>query len=164
MPTVRPGTPDDLPPAASLCRTSLADAYAALLAPEALAPWLAPGGLIDRFLAERVDDLLVAEHDHDLVGVCVSAGNRVDLLVVHEECRGAGIGRQLIDAAEARMRDAAQPTARLACHAGNALAIAFARRLGYAPVRRFHDAEGGVAKVELAKALVPAAATGATSR
>jgi GNAT superfamily N-acetyltransferase len=160
MPTVRPGHYDDLLAAAELCRASLGDAYQAILAPEVLAPWVAAGGFTDRFLADHVEHLLVAEHDHDLVGVCVSAEDRVDLLVVREECRGAGVGRQLIEAAERRMHAEGHAAATLACHAGNGLAVAFARRMGYAPVRRFRDPDGGGEKVELRKGLAAARRAG----
>jgi ribosomal protein S18 acetylase RimI-like enzyme len=100
-------------------------------------PWNNPYRDIDRKLARDPEHLLVLEDDGELVGSVMAGydGHRgwVNYLAVSPERRGAGLGRQLMAAAESRLRACGCPKISLQVRASNETAVGFYRRLGYVP-------------------------------
>jgi ribosomal protein S18 acetylase RimI-like enzyme len=102
----------------------------------------------ERYLALLKDPaihLFVAEHDENLVGVAVvkfgvqcptGEGSAVELLAlyVQEHFVGQGIGKALLQAAEAKAREQSGSALWLTVNAKNAEAIAFYEHQGYSKV------------------------------
>ena len=107
---------------------------------------------VERFLASLGDpatSLLVADHDGCLVGLAVvrfgapcpsGARSAVELqtLYVQEHFIGQGIGRSLLQAAEAEARDRSASSLWLTVNARNSRAIALYADQGYAKIGTTH--------------------------
>ncbi len=107
---------------------------------------------VERFLASLGDpatSLLVADHDGCLVGLAVvrfdapcasGARSAVELqtLYVQEHFIGQGIGRSLLQAAEAEARERSASSLWLTVNARNSRAIAFYADQGYARIGTTH--------------------------
>jgi ribosomal protein S18 acetylase RimI-like enzyme len=97
--TVRPATESDIPRVLALWRDVRGAAASSRDTPDAV-----------RQLTEHTPDaLLVAELDGDIVGVVIAAwdgwrGN-IYRLAVRRDCRRKGIGLQLVNAGQERLRD-----------------------------------------------------------
>ncbi|MGE4048651.1 MAG: N-acetyltransferase family protein [Acetobacteraceae bacterium] len=91
--------------------------------------------------------LLVAEQDGSIIALChVYARPALDkppeavvqALIVDEACRGNGVGRKMMDAAETWARDHDFTSLALASHVARAEAHAFYKGLGYCQVATSH--------------------------
>jgi 2-hydroxychromene-2-carboxylate isomerase/predicted N-acetyltransferase YhbS len=100
-----------------------------------LRPWNDARKDIARKLRVQRELFLVAERERAVVGTVMAGyeGHRgwVNYLAVAPELRGSGIGRALMDEAEARLRAFGCPKLNLQVRSGNAGATAFYARLGY---------------------------------
>ncbi len=98
-------------------------------------PWNNPDRDIDRKLARDGDNLLVLEEDGSLVGTVMVGydGHRgwVNYLGVHPAHRRRGLGRLLMDEAEARLRALGCAKVNLQIRTSNTAASEFYRRIGY---------------------------------
>ena len=98
-------------------------------------PWNDPHKDIARKLAEQPDGFLVGEIDGRIVaGVMVGYdGHRgwINYLGVDPDVRQQGLGRQLMDEAERRLRARGCPKINLQVRAANTQAVEFYRRIGF---------------------------------
>jgi ribosomal protein S18 acetylase RimI-like enzyme len=99
-------------------------------------PWNDPAADFDRALSGPASTVLGAFHGAALVGTVMVGhdGHRgwVYYLAVHPGLRGGGLGRLLMGAAEAWLRERDVPKLNLMVRHDNAAALAFYARLGYA--------------------------------
>ena len=98
-------------------------------------PWNPPTPDIARGLAGPASTILVARRDGALAGSVMAGhdGHRgwVYYLAVAPDARRAGLGRALMDAAEAWLRERGAPKLQLMVRTGNEQALAFYRALGF---------------------------------
>ena len=98
-------------------------------------PWNDPRRDILRKLKLQRDLFLVGRLDGRLVATAMAGyeGHRgwINYLAVSPECRGRGLGREMMDEAEARLRALGCPKINLQVRADNAEAIGFYERIGY---------------------------------
>ncbi|WP_298672200.1 GNAT family acetyltransferase [uncultured Sphingomonas sp.] len=98
-------------------------------------PWNPPADDIARALAGPASAILVARRAGAIVGSVMTGydGHRgwVYYLAVAPDARRAGLGRALMDAAEAWLRARGAPKLQLMVRAGNEGAQAFYRALGF---------------------------------
>ena len=98
-------------------------------------PWNDPYRDILRKLKLQRDLFLVGRLDGRLVATAMAGyeGHRgwINYLAVSPECRGRGLGREMMDEAEARLRALGCPKINLQVRADNAEAIGFYERIGY---------------------------------
>jgi len=99
-------------------------------------PWNDPHKDIARKLAVRPDLFLVAELDGTVIGTVMVGydGHRgwINYLGVDPDCRRRGVGRALMAEAERLLRLEGCSKINLQVRTGNAEAIEFYRRIGYA--------------------------------
>lgn len=99
-------------------------------------PWNDPGKDIARKLRVNPDWFLVAEQAGRIVGTAMVGyeGHRgwVNYLAVEPTRQRAGVGRALMAEAERILREAGCPKINLQVRRGNAVAVAFYERLGFA--------------------------------
>lgn len=102
-------------------------------------PWNVPADDIAAKIAFQPELLLVADGDPALGGLAGSVmagyeGHRgwINYLAVHPELRRGGLGRTLMEAAEAKLRALGCPKINLQVRATNGAVIGFYQRLGYA--------------------------------
>ncbi|HVY39963.1 MAG TPA: GNAT family acetyltransferase [Polyangia bacterium] len=97
--------------------------------------WNAPAALIARKLTVQPELLLVALLDGRLVGAVMAGFDGVRGWIYHlavaPDARRRGVGRQLIRAAEARLRDLGCPKVNLQVRASNRGVVEFYNALGY---------------------------------
>ena len=92
-------------------------------------------------LGKPGSDILVAETDHVVGSLMVGHdGHRGWLyyVAVAPDFRGQGIGRSLVEAAEAWLKDRGVPKAHLMVREANASVAEFYRKLGYEPMPRIN--------------------------
>jgi ribosomal protein S18 acetylase RimI-like enzyme len=98
-------------------------------------PWNDPGRDIEVKLAFQPELLLVAEREGAVVGSVMAGyeGHRgwINYLAVEPELRRRGVGRRLMEAAEALLRPLGCQKINLMVRTGNRSAVEFYRRLGY---------------------------------
>lgn len=115
-----------------------------------LRPWNDPHRDIRRKLTVQAELFLVAQQGADIVGtvMCGYDGHRgwVNYLAVGPQQRNKGLGRRLMQAAEAALQALGCPKLNIQVRENNAAVLAFHRKLGYSvdPV------------VSLGKRLIPA--------
>lgn len=115
-----------------------------------LRPWNDPHRDIRRKLTVQAELFLVAQQGADIVGtvMCGYDGHRgwVNYLAVGPQQRNKGLGRRLMQAAEAALQALGCPKLNIQVRENNAGVLAFYRKLGYSvdPV------------VSLGKPLIPA--------
>ena len=99
-------------------------------------PWNDPVKDIRRKLRVQRDLFLVGSMDGRLVATMMVGyeGHRgwVNFLAVATDCRKQGLGRLLMDEAEARLREMGCPKVSLQIRRSNANVVAFYRSIGYA--------------------------------
>ncbi|MFP3913335.1 MAG: GNAT family acetyltransferase [Actinomycetota bacterium] len=102
-----------------------------------LRPWNDPHRDIERKLLQNDDLFLVSESEGDVIGTVMAGydGHRgwIYYLAVHPRHRHAGVGRELMEEAEARLRSRGCPKVNLQVRTDNAGALRFYEQLGYAP-------------------------------
>lgn len=141
---LRLATADDVP-----AITAVVDAA---YTPYIAAIGVRPGPLdFDHAAAVAAGLVIVAAAGDDLAGLVVLRGDWLENVAVAPGWQGRGIGRQLLEAAEARARAAGVRELRLHTHALMADNQARYRHLGWAETERRDD--GGVDRVLFAKAL-----------
>lgn len=100
-------------------------------------PWNDPAKDIRRKLAEQPELFGVLPGDDGSVAGTVMAGYEghrgwINYLAVDPSVQGGGLGRQLMDWAEARLRERGCPKINLQVRRGNEAVLAFYAALGYA--------------------------------
>ncbi len=98
-------------------------------------PWNVPEDDIARKLAFQPDLFFVAERGGEVVGSVMAGyeGHRgqINYLAVRPDLQGSGLGRELMEFAENRLRELAAPKINLQVRARNRGVIAFYESLGY---------------------------------
>ena len=98
-------------------------------------PWNDPLKDIERKLRVQRDLFLVGSLDGRLVATVMAGyeGHRgwINYLAVAEECRRQGLGRRMMDGAEARLRAMGCPKINLQIRKTNPAAVGFYRSLGF---------------------------------
>lgn len=98
-------------------------------------PWNDPDKDIDRKRSFQPDLLLVAEEDGAIVATVMAGyeGHRgwINYLAVHPEHRRNGLGRRMMDEAEARLRALGCPKINLQVRKTNTHALGFYEAIGY---------------------------------
>ncbi len=98
-------------------------------------PWNVPEDDIAHKLAFQPDLFFVAERGGEVVGSVMAGyeGHRgqINYLAVRPDLQGSGLGRELMEFAESRLRELAVPKINLQVRAGNRGVIAFYESLGY---------------------------------
>jgi ribosomal protein S18 acetylase RimI-like enzyme len=98
-------------------------------------PWNDPDRDINRKLARDPENLLVVEHDGEVVGSVMVGyeGHRgwVNYLAVHPDHQGRGFGRRLMERAEEILGQLGCAKVNLQVRSSNEAAIGFYRRIGY---------------------------------
>jgi ribosomal protein S18 acetylase RimI-like enzyme len=98
-------------------------------------PWNNPRRDIRRKLSVQRDLFLVGCRDGRVIATAMAGyeGHRgwVNYLAVSPGCRGQGLGRKMMDAAEARLRALGCPKVNLQVRSGNSDAIEFYERIGF---------------------------------
>ncbi|MEK8031375.1 GNAT family acetyltransferase [Ideonella sp. DXS29W] len=102
-------------------------------------PWNNPGKDIRRKLAEQPELFGVMADDSEVIGTVMAGyeGHRgwINYLAVDPDRRQQGLGRQLMEWAEARLRERGCPKINLQVRQGNEAVLAFYSALGYADDR-----------------------------
>jgi len=98
-------------------------------------PWNDPDRDIDRKLARDPENLLIVEHDGEVVGSVMVGyeGHRgwVNYLAVDPDHQGRGLGRRLMERAEEILGQLGCAKVNLQVRSSNEAAIGFYRRIGY---------------------------------
>ena len=98
-------------------------------------PWNDPQRDIRRKLELQRELFLVGHLDGRIVATAMAGyeGHRgwINYLAVSPECRGRGLGREMMDAAEARLRALGCPKINLQVRSGNVEAMGFYEKIGY---------------------------------
>ena len=98
-------------------------------------PWNVPEDDIANKLAFQPDLFFVAERAGEVVGSVMAGyeGHRgqINYLAVRPDLQGSGLGRELMELAENRLRELAAPKINLQVRARNRGVIAFYESLGY---------------------------------
>jgi ribosomal protein S18 acetylase RimI-like enzyme len=98
-------------------------------------PWNDPDRDIDRKLARDPENLLIVEHDGEVVGSVMVGyeGHRgwVNYLAVHPDHQSRGLGRRLMVRAEEILGQLGCAKVNLQVRSSNEAAIGFYRRIGY---------------------------------
>ena len=127
---LRPADTQDVVRLVEIARRSWLSAFAGH-APEAM---VAHWRLADReptWYARFWPDMIVAEAGGNVVGLTQPADDEVNGLWVDPEWQGRGLGRQLLRAAEHRIREMGHDRAWLTCSGFNTRAAGFYRACGY---------------------------------
>lgn len=99
-------------------------------------PWNVPERDIAAKLAFQPELFFVAERGGEIVGSVMAGyeGHRgqINYLAVRPDLQGSGLGRELMDFAERRLRELGAPKINLQVRAANRAVIAFYEALGYA--------------------------------
>lgn len=99
-------------------------------------PWNDPTKDITRKLTVQPELFLLAEQEGRIVGSVMAGyeGHRgwINYLAVHPDYRRAGLGRQLMAAAEKRLLNLGCPKINLQVRTSNAAAIGFYQSIGFA--------------------------------
>ena len=149
---IRSGRPGDARRLAVLATQVWLHTYATDGVTDEISAYVLSEFTVERFLAslgEPATSLLVADHDGCLVGLAVvrfgapcpsGARSTVELqtLYVQEHFIGQGIGRSLLQAAEAEARERSASSLWLTVNARNSRAIAFYADQGYAKIGTTH--------------------------
>ena len=98
-------------------------------------PWNDPDRDIDRKLARDPENLLIVEHDGEVVGSVMGGyeGHRGwgNYLAVHPDHQSRGLGRRLMVRAEEILGQLGCAKVNLQVRSSNEAAIGFYRRIGY---------------------------------
>ena len=148
----RPARESDIPQILKLFKDSLPQSYGGFIDMTQGNPWL-HGTAADEYVARTLPDMTVAEDvQGTVVAFGVLQGNFVDVLWVRLECRGEGLGTQMMDEFEARIAEEHE-AARLECFEPNTPAIEFYRRRGYTIERTYFVEDAGVNTAVMVKKL-----------
>lgn len=157
---VRSSRPDDAAALIAILYDTFASTWEPQVAPAAAARFRAEQRP-RAFVTERGHEFLVAERAGAVVGLVHWDGDHVTALHVHSSAARTGVGRALMDAAEAAIAAAGHPSARLETDTFNARSQAFYAARGYHEADRYPDQEwaSGITTLLLVKPLGAAAAS-----
>ncbi len=133
--TLRPYLPEDASALAALFQAAVMVLTEEDYAHDQREAWAAAADDVDAFGAKLAADLtLIAAIDGDPAGFATLKDNRhVEMLYVHPDCAGMGVGASLLDALEKLA--AARGAAELSVDASET-ALLFFEKHGYAPQKR----------------------------
>jgi ribosomal protein S18 acetylase RimI-like enzyme len=137
---LRPFRPADAPALVAILRETFADTWA----PQMSAERVAAHGIADKsagYVREKGAAFLIAEIDGVVAGFVHWEAGFVNALHIAASMRRRGVGRALMEAAEAAMRAAGETRARLETDTFNVGSQALYRSLGYAEIDRYPDEE-----------------------
>ena len=148
----RPARESDIPQILKLFKDSLPQSYGGFIDMAEDNPWL-HGTAADEYVARTLPDMTVAEDAQEtVIAFGVLQGNFVDVLWVRLECRGEGLGTQMMDEFEARIAEEHE-AARLECFEPNTPAIEFYRSRGYTIERTYFVEDASVNTAVMIKKL-----------
>lgn len=146
---IRPATDADVGPLVTLSRRTIAENYAAFLGHEAVRSYI-DSGAVDDYVAESVGLCHVLIGDGRVLGLTVTRGNLIDLMMIDTLHHRRGLGTRLLQYVEERLFNQYE-TLVLESFQDNAQANAFYQKNGWAAVRTFNDESSGVEKIEFRK-------------
>ena len=148
----RPVRESDIPQILKLFKDSLPQSYGGFIDMTHDNPWL-HGTAADEYVARTLPDMTVAEDvQGTVVAFGVLQGNFIDIVWVRLECRGQGLGTQMMAKFEARIAEE-HDAVRLECFEPNTPAIEFYRRRGYTIERTYFAEDAGVNTAVMVKEL-----------
>ena len=148
----RPARQSDVPQILTLFKDSLPQSYGSFIDMTHDNPWL-HGTAADEYVSRTLPDMTVAEDAQGtVVAFGVLQGNFVDVLWARLECRGEGLGTQMMDEFEARIAEEHE-TARLECFEPNTPALEFYRSRGYTIERTYFVEDASVNTAVMIKKL-----------
>ncbi len=147
--TVRPAQENDRDALVALAMCTIRTNYTPFLGRSAIQTWIANGEVTD-YVDAHLGGCRVAERDGDVVGLCVTKGPLVELLMVTPAHQRRGIGRVLLADAEARLF-AEHTVIRLESFADNSAANAFYRSQGWQPDEPFAGQDTGFRTIGFVK-------------
>ena len=132
--TIRPARHSDRETLEALCREGIRSNYAMFLPDDVVEPWLA-GDAVENYIASHLEACHVAEQAGRVLACYVTDGDLLDLLMVHPDQQGRGIGSLMLADAETRLFKA-HHVIRLESFGANAA------------TNRFYEARGGELQLE----------------
>jgi len=137
---VRPARPDDAGAFVAILRDTFDSTWRPQVTPEAVARFQADDPPTD-YVGERGLEFWAAERDGEVVGLVDWEGDFVNALHVCRDHARTGVGRALMDVAEAAIAASGHPAARLETDTFNAASQAFYRARGYVETDRYPDTQ-----------------------
>ncbi len=147
---IRQATKSDFGAVVDLCKSSLQMTYGSFLDAEAMRPWR-EGVELDKYVPARLGSLLVAVDDGLVVGVVAVEDDLIGLLWVAPERRGEGIGKVLVAAAEALIRERGHTRLRVEVFEPNIGAIRFYERHGWTKQDTYREPLSDVDMIRMVK-------------
>lgn len=138
--TVRQASEADKPALKAILRDTFDSTWRPHITPAAIERYLT-ASLADRFIEEHGQECLVAQADGEVVGFVHWEGDFIDALHVRASYARKGIGRRLMDGAEAAIAAAGFGQVRLETDTFNEASQAFYRSRGYREAGRYPDEE-----------------------
>ena len=148
---IRQATRADFDAVIELCKSTLAVTYNAFLDVEVIKPW-AEGDKLDKYIRSRLGSLLVAvDHNDGISDVAAVEDALIGLLWVAPDRRGEGIGKVLVETAEALIRERGHMRLRVEVFAPNIGAIRFYERHGWTRQDTYREPSSGVDMIRMVK-------------
>jgi ribosomal protein S18 acetylase RimI-like enzyme len=153
-PVIRSGRAADTAAVVALLHETFEGTWRPELTPAAITSYYG-NRVAERFVAERVRTFLVADCGGEVAGMISRQRGFIDALHVGARFRRRGIGRALVEAAEAAMRADGVPRAALETDTFNRASQALYEGLGYRESSRYPDTEwnSGLTTIRYEKAL-----------
>lgn len=145
--TLRPAQQGDLDTLVELGRRSWLSAFAQT-APFTLIEWWARTDRVRTLFAANWPQMLLCCQADEILGLVQPAQDEVNGLWVHPAHQGAGVGSQLLAAAEAEIAREGNRVAWLTCSAWNPRALAFYAARGYVETGRTRCGHASGVEVE----------------
>ena len=127
--TLRAMIPADIPAAAQLWHEGWHDGHADVV-PAELTALRTETNFAER-LADHLPHTLIAVQGTELLGFVITREDEIYQMYASRRARGTGIAAQLMQAGEAKIRDAGHAKAWLDCAIGNARAARFYEKCGW---------------------------------
>ena len=147
---VRTAEQGDVKSIVKMCKSSMAATYGSFMSLSEMRPWI-EGRETDHYVEGMIQKMIVAEQTKGVVGVACINEDVIDLVWVDANCRGEGIGQQLMEAAERIIKLDGFDEAKVECFEPNEGAIKFYELCGYGKKDRYADPVAKVDKVLLVK-------------
>lgn len=107
-------------------------------------------GASDQYIAENINETLVAELDNKIVGICVCKENLIDLIMVKTELHGKNIGSTMLNQVSAELFQNYE-TIHLESFEANVKANRFYEKNGWEIDKTEADAETGGKRIYYSK-------------
>lgn len=146
---LRPATLIDVNELAEMSHRTILKKYPSVIGREKVEGYVA-SGLVPQYYQANFANCVIAQHQSQIVGVCATKNNCVDLMMVTLDHHRAGIGSLLLRDAEERLLKAYENLS-LECFRDNIQAFNFYIKHGWSVKRHFLDEENDIAMVELVK-------------